>query len=72
MSNRDDMQEAHHQQQLEQQQLEEIVGYECPFCGTVYSLESSNAEGGDIVCCGEIGHCTPYTLEIENEQQRYH
>jgi predicted RNA-binding Zn-ribbon protein involved in translation (DUF1610 family) len=62
----DDMQDAHHQQQLEQQ--EHVSAYGCPYCGKVYSRESTQCDGADIFCCSEIGHCEPITHE---EQQAW-
>jgi len=35
-----------------------LVGYSCPYCGTVYAKSrSESGTGGDIACCGEVGHC---------------
>ncbi len=44
----------------------EVVGYGCPYCGTVYSTERSQCDGSDISCCGEKGHCEPYTRAMED------
>ena len=31
--------------------------WECPFCGQ--ERFSPNGTGGDIACCGEVGHAIP-------------
>jgi hypothetical protein len=45
--------------ELEQQEQ----GYECPFCGAIYTTEQTDCDGTDLVCCGEVGHCTPITQQ---------
>lgn len=58
---------AAHQQQLEQQE-QEVTGFWCPYCGTVYPKDRSECDTvSTIVCCGEM-HCEPYTLELETLQ----
>lgn len=55
------------------EQQEQVTGYvECPYCSAVYSLERSDCDGTDLVCCGEIGHCTPYFEQEQHENQRQH
>lgn len=31
--------------------------FTCPYCGATHT--SANGTGGDIACCGEVGHCAP-------------
>jgi hypothetical protein len=53
---------AAHQQQLEEQE-QQITGYSCPFCDTIYAISRSDCDGTDIACCGEVGRCTPMTYQ---------
>lgn len=38
--------------------MKETDKYECVFCGTV--KPSPNGTGGDVACCGKVGHVEPY------------
>lgn len=35
--------------------------WECVYCGKTHPSESGT--GGDVVCCGEIGHVQPINYE---------
>lgn len=38
--------------------------WECVYCGRTHTSESGT--GGDVVCCGEIGHVQPVNYEEED------
>lgn len=63
--------QAQSEQGMAERYASEVIGYACPFCGTVYSTSRSNCDGGDLACCGEVGHCEPYTKEQEDADGQY-
>lgn len=55
------------EQGMREQYERDPVGYVCPYCGTAYATSrSESGTGGDIACCGEVGHCEPYTKAQED------
>lgn len=38
----------------------------CPFCGKIW-VQQNAPDGGDIICCKEIGHCEPFDPETYDE-----
>jgi rubrerythrin len=57
--------QAQHYQTVQQWQDFIADQFVCPFCGKTWAGKDA-PDGGDIACCGEIGHCEPLKDEDEN------